>query len=172
MKKVNIATEFCIFKLAQTPSFTLNNQFLILGPNLPKKCILARKRKNWTSSTDSFEFLDQISQNWCFRSKTEDMYKTKFQLKATILICLDQICQKEVFPASNRHGEHHRWILHIWISLGDKFQLTLRNLSFWSKSAWQISCLYIWYTWNRIWCVTFTNSRANIVRKYLKTLEI
>ena len=40
---------------------------------------------------------------------------------------------KKVFPVENRKSEHHHGILHIWISLGTKFQLKLIILSFWTK---------------------------------------
>ena len=40
-----------------------------------------------------------------------------------------------MFPDKNTKSEHHHWILHIWISLGTKFQLKLTILSFWSKFA-------------------------------------
>ena len=40
---------------------------------------------------------------------------------------------KKVFPVENRKSKHHHGILHIWISLGTKFQLKLIILSFWTK---------------------------------------
>ena len=40
---------------------------------------------------------------------------------------------KKVFPVENRENEHYHGILHIWISLGTKFQLKLIILSFWAK---------------------------------------
>ena len=40
---------------------------------------------------------------------------------------------KMVFPVENRKSEYHHGILHIWISLGTKFQLKLIILSFWTK---------------------------------------
>ena len=40
---------------------------------------------------------------------------------------------KKVFLVENRKSEHHHGILHIWISLGTKFQLKLIILSFWTK---------------------------------------
>ena len=48
---------------------------------------------------------------------------------------LDYICSKRVLPVEHRKSEHHHWILHIWISLGIKFQLKLTILSFWTKFA-------------------------------------
>ena len=46
---------------------------------------------------------------------------------------MDLICPKRIFPVKNGKSEHHRWILHIQISLGTKFQLKLIILIFWSK---------------------------------------
>ena len=41
-----------------------------------------------------------------------------------------QFYPRRVFPVENRKSEHHHWILHIWISLGTKFQLKLTILIF------------------------------------------
>ena len=46
---------------------------------------------------------------------------------------------KKVFTIENRKSEHHHGILHIWISLGTKFQLKLTILIFLTrngKSVW------------------------------------
>ena len=43
---------------------------------------------------------------------------------------MDQICIKSVFPIKNRKNKHHHWILHIWISLGTKFQLKTDHFDF------------------------------------------
>ena len=62
--KIDTTIEFCIFKLVFVSNFTLNKQFWIFGPNLPKKDIYGQKQKKWTSSlnseTDNFDFFDQI----------------------------------------------------------------------------------------------------------------
>ena len=42
---------------------------------------------------------------------------------------------KRVFLVENRKNECHHWILHIWISLGTKFQLKLAILIFWTRFA-------------------------------------
>ena len=83
------------------------------------------------------------------------IFGTKFQFKLKILIFLDyiwpkrvfpiidrkvnttidQICLKRLFPVKNKKSERHRWILHIWISLGTKFQLKQTISSFWTKFA-------------------------------------
>ena len=39
MDKMDTTIEFCIFELVFVPNFTLNKQFWIFGPNLPKKDI-------------------------------------------------------------------------------------------------------------------------------------
>ena len=36
---------------------------------------------------------------------------------------MDQICSERIVPVINRKSEHHYWILHIRISLGNKFHL-------------------------------------------------
>ena len=67
---------------------------------------------------------------------------------------------KKVHPANNKKSELHLEILHIWISLGTKFQLKLIILSFWTKfvqkvySSWKqnkqskdYKCLiFVWQT--------------------------
>ena len=45
---MNATIGFCIFELAEESNFTLNTQFWIFGPNLPKKSISGQK-KNETS---------------------------------------------------------------------------------------------------------------------------
>ena len=37
LKQIKWTVEFCIFRLVYVPSFSLNGQFLIFGPNLFKK---------------------------------------------------------------------------------------------------------------------------------------
>ena len=51
--KTDSTIEFCIFKLVFVSNFTLNKQFWIFGPNLPKKDIYGQKQKKWTSSLNS-----------------------------------------------------------------------------------------------------------------------
>ena len=43
---------------------------------------------------------------------------------------LDQICPRKIFMVKNRKSEHHHWIPLIQISLGTKFQLKLKMLTF------------------------------------------
>ena len=52
-KKVNITIELYIFKLVYVPNSTLNKQFWLLRPNLPKRGVSGLKRKKWTSSLNS-----------------------------------------------------------------------------------------------------------------------
>ena len=51
--KIDTTIEFCIFELVFVSNFTLNKQFWIFGPNLPKKDIYVQKQKKWTSSLNS-----------------------------------------------------------------------------------------------------------------------
>ena len=46
--KMTVITEFCILELVLLPNSTLNKQFWVLGPNLPKKCISHPNKKNRT----------------------------------------------------------------------------------------------------------------------------
>ena len=102
-EKVNITIEFCIFELVYVPNFSLNWQFWVFVPNLPKEGVSSRKRKK----LPSFRLF------------------AKFQLKLTIWIFLDQICPKRAFPLWNRKSEYYHWFLHIWFSLGAKSKLKL-----------------------------------------------
>ena len=45
------------------------------------------------------------------------------------------VYRKGRFWYKTEKGEHHHWILHIWFSLGTKFQLKLTTLIFWTKVA-------------------------------------
>ena len=54
----------------------------------------------------------------------------KFQLKLTILIFLEQICQKMVFLVKKRKSQHHHWIQYVRICLDAKCQLKLTTLTF------------------------------------------
>ena len=47
--KIDTTIEFCIFELVFVSNFTLNKQFWIFGPNLPKKDIYGQKQKMSTS---------------------------------------------------------------------------------------------------------------------------
>ena len=44
-EKLNTTIEFCIFNLVEVPNFSLNWQFWIFGPNLPRKGISGWKQK-------------------------------------------------------------------------------------------------------------------------------
>ena len=55
--------------------------------------------------------------------------------KLTILTFWTKFAPKWEFPAKSKKSEHHHWILHIWISLGTKFQLKLIILTSWTKFA-------------------------------------
>ena len=51
--KIDTTIEFCIFELVFVWNFTLNKQFWIFGPNLPKKDIYVEIKKKWTSPLKS-----------------------------------------------------------------------------------------------------------------------
>ena len=90
-------------------------------------------------------FLTRFTQKGFFWSKTEKV-NAKYYIILHIQISLvgnfssnwqfwsfGSNLPEQVFPVKNRKSEHHHRILHIWISLGAKFQLKLIILSFWTK---------------------------------------
>ena len=114
---MNITIEFCIFELVLVPNVSLNWQFRFFWLDLPKKGFSDLKQKKWTTHVFFIILHIQISlvrnsaQFWFFGSDLP----------------------KKVVPLENRKSEYHHRILHIWISLGTKFQLKLIILSFWTK---------------------------------------
>ena len=52
--------------------------------------------------------------------------KWQFWFFGTILL-------KNGFPVKNRNSEQNYWIVHTWVSLGMKFQITQPILIFWAK---------------------------------------
>ena len=134
----------------------------MFGPNLPKKCIYGRKWRKWISplifeysnksrkqistSTGNFDFLDQICSNSVFLAeniKNKLYYRIlqirislgkKFQLNLKILIFKLNLCKNSISDQKQK-SEHHHWVLNIRISLGTKFQLKLKTLIFWRKFA-------------------------------------
>ena len=119
-EKVNIIIDFCIFKLVLVPNFSLNWQFWDFWPDLRKKAFYGLKQKKWTPHIlyiilhIQISLVRNFSSNWQFWFFGPNL-------------------PKKVFPVKNRKSEHHHGILHIWISLGTKFQLKLIILSFWTK---------------------------------------
>ena len=59
MKKVNITIEFCMFELDKIPNFSLNWQFWIFGPNLPRfipnDAALASGTRYFSQKSENFE---------------------------------------------------------------------------------------------------------------------
>ena len=102
------------------PNFCFNWEFWFIWPNLSKKGFSGLKQKKWTSHIFyiilhiQIRLLRNFSLNWQFWFFRPNL-------------------PKKVFPVENRKSEHHHGILHIWISLGTKFQLKLIILSFWTK---------------------------------------
>ena len=114
MEKANTTTEFPI----SLTNFSLKRYFCFFGPNLPKKCILGLKLKKCTPQNSGYSNLQK--------------YIPNFSLNQQFWF-LDQICPKRVFPVKNTENVHHHRMLHIYISLGTKFQLKLIILFFWIK---------------------------------------
>ena len=117
---MNIIIEFRILKLVLLPNFHLNWQFWFFWPDLPKKGFSGLKQKTWTPHIFYISLHIQISLVQNFNSK----WQSRFFLPNL---------PKKVFPVENTKSEHRPGILHIWISLGVKFQLKLIILSFWTK---------------------------------------
>ena len=120
-EKANIIIEFRIFKLVswyQISASTDNFNFFWL--DLSKKGFSDVKQKKWTPHIFyiilhiQISLVQNFSSNWQFWFFGPNL-------------------PKKVFPVKNRKSEHHHGILHIWISLGTKFQLKLIILSFWTK---------------------------------------
>ena len=118
--KVNIIIELRISKLVLVSNFCLNWQFWFFWPDLPKKGFSGLKQKKWTPHIFYIILHIQISLVRNFSSNWQFWF-------------FGPNLPKKVFPVKNRKSEHHHGILHIWISLGTKFQLKLIILSFWTK---------------------------------------
>ena len=117
-EKVNIIIEFRIFRLVLVPNIRLNWQVWYFWPYFPKMGFSGLKQKKWTLHIFYIILHIQISlvgnfswQVWIFGPNL----------------------LKQVFPVENRKSEHRQGILHIWISLGTKFQLKLISFGFWTK---------------------------------------
>ena len=120
-EKVNIIIGFHIFKLVSWyPNSALTNNFWLFSPDLCKKGFSGLKQKKWTSHIFYIILHIQISLVRNFSSNWQFLF-------------FGPNLPKKVFPVKNRKSEHNHGILHIWISLGTKFQLKLIILSFWTK---------------------------------------
>ena len=107
---VNINIEFGISTLVLVPDFCLNWKFWFFWPDLPWKSFSGLKQKKWAPHIFYIilhiqsSLVRNFSLNWQFW-----FFWPNFP--------------KKVFPVKNRKSGHHNGILHIWISLGTKFQL-------------------------------------------------
>ena len=109
------------FQISLGTKFQLKLIILIFFlPDLPKNGFSGLKQKKWRPHIFYIILHIQISlvqnlisnwQFWFFGSNLPKM----------------------VFPVENKISEHQHRILHIWISLGKKFQLKLITISFWTK---------------------------------------
>ena len=98
----------------------LTDNFDFFWPGLPKNDFSGLKQKKWTPHIFYIVLHIQISLVRNFSSNWQFWF-------------FGPNLPKKVFPVENRKSEHHHGILHIWISLGTKFQLKLIILSFWTK---------------------------------------
>ena len=99
------------------PTFTLNNQFQNLEPNLPKKGISGLNQKTKKNTTMEF---------YIFELFLVPDFSLNRKLKPNFP-------KKGISRQKNVKSELHHWILHIHITLSNKFQLKLTILSFWTK---------------------------------------
>ena len=119
-EKMSIIIKFCIFKLVLVPNFSLNWQYWFFWLDLSKKVFSGLKQKKWTSHVFYIMLHIQISLMWNWSSKWQFWF-------------FGSNLAKRVFPVTNRKSHYHHGILHIWISLGTKFQLKLIISSFWTN---------------------------------------
>ena len=61
----------------------------------------------------------------------------------------------KVFPVNNWKIEHPYWILHIWISLGTKFQFKLTILFFWPNLQNKVLPINNWKIDHPYWVLHF-----------------
>ena len=109
-----------LIQISLGTKFQLKLTILIFWPDLPKKGFSGLKQKKWTPHIFYIILHIQISLVRNFSSNWQFWF-------------FGPNLPKKVFPVKNRKSEHHHGILHIWISLGTKFQLKLIILSFWTK---------------------------------------
>ena len=132
---MNTTIKFCIFELAKVPNFSLNWQFWICSPNLPKRVFPFEIGKSMHHHWILFSLGIKFALKEHSRSKTEKVNTTTelhkfgefwYQISAETdnFDFLDQIYLM-VFTVENRKSKHHHCILHIRISRGTKFQLKL-----------------------------------------------
>ena len=109
-----------LIQISLGTKFQLKLTILIFWLDLPEKGFLGLKKKKLTPHIFyiilhiQISLVQNFSSNWQFWFFGPNL-------------------PKKVFPVENRKSEHHHGILHIWISLGTKFQLKLIILSFWTK---------------------------------------
>ena len=117
---MNIITEYRIIKTRLGTKFQLKLTVLIFFTRFAQKGFSGLKQKKWTPHIFyiilhiHISLVRNFSSNWQFWFFGPNL-------------------PKKVFPVENRENEHYHGILHIWISLGTKFQLKLIILSFRAK---------------------------------------
>ena len=105
-EKMNTTIELCKFKSVYIPHFSLNWQFQIFGPNMPKKLFPVEK---WKSEHHYWILHIWISQG------------TKFQLKLTILVSWTKFTQNEYLVKIGKKWPTYQFF--IFQISGSKLQL-------------------------------------------------
>ena len=161
IEKLNIIIEFRLLKLLLVPIFSLNSQFWFFGLDLPKKGFCGVKQKKWRPHIFyiilhiQINLVQNFSSNWQFWFFGQDLLK-------------------KIFPIKNRKSEHRHGILHIWISLGTKFQLKLIILSFQTKFTqkryFQLKTEQA-VQWLQAFDFCVVNANSSVVFKYFEDLK-
>ena len=119
-KKVNISTEFCIFKLVYVQNCSLNWQFWFLRPNLRKRSILGRKKKKWASLLTSN--LTHISSDLTSITPLNSNYRislsTKLHFKKQFWILGLNLPQKDIFDLKQKN---HTFSMRSWSFMVETF---------------------------------------------------
>ena len=114
-----------------------------------------------------------FGQNLLVEKGKSEQHHWVLNTRMTILLFMDHICSKRVFPVYKRN-----WILDIWINLGPKFQLKLTILIFWTnlrKRVFSIenrkSELHLWSGnfdfLDKIFAFLVENKKVNIIIEIL-----
>ena len=119
-EKVIITIEFFLFELVLGLAFSLNWQFWVFGPNLPKKACYFQSKTYKIDTTIEF-CIFKLVVVWTFTLNKQ------FWIFGLNLPKRDMV--------KSRRSEHDHWIPHIWISAGSKFQPKLTILIYWTRFA-------------------------------------
>ena len=143
------------------PNSHLNWQFWFFLTRFVQKGFFWSKTEKWTQHIFyiiphiQINLVQNFSSNWQFWFFGQDLLK-------------------KIFPIKNRKSEHRHGILHIWISLGTKFQLKLIILSFQTKFTqkryFQLKTEQA-VQWLQAFDFCVVNANSSVVFKYFEDLK-